>query len=54
MKQITAEQLREKMQTNNTLMVINVLAEEYYKKCHIKGSVNIPYAQLKDSVEAHI
>ena len=50
MKQITAEQLREKIKTNKTLKVINVLPEEHYKKCHIKGSISISLARLKDAV----
>ncbi len=28
------------------LMVINVLPEEYFQDCHIKGSINVPLAVL--------
>lgn len=29
------------------VMVVNVLDSEYYKDCHIKGSVNVPFDQLE-------
>jgi len=41
MKQITKEELKHEMETGDVL-VINVLPEKYYKKSHIKGSINIP------------
>ena len=50
MKKIKAEQLKVKMEANKTLEVINVLSEENYKKCHIKGSTSVPLVRLKDSV----
>lgn len=29
-------------------LVINVLAEENYQDCHIKGSIHVPYDELRD------
>ncbi len=33
------------------LLVINVLPEDYYVDCHIKGSVNVPLENLKAYAE---
>ena len=38
---------------NNKLVVINVLDKVYYDDCHIKGSVNIPFEELEDSLKKH-
>lgn len=46
-KTITAEQLLKKLDTEATLIVINVLPQEYYTKCHIRGSINVPLEQLQ-------
>lgn len=44
---ITAQQLLKKIDTEPTLIVINVLPQEYYTKCHIRGSINVPLEQLQ-------
>lgn len=43
---LTAEQLLKKMELESSLVVVNVLSEEYYGKCHIKDSINVPLDQL--------
>jgi len=30
------------------LLVVNVLDQEFFNDCHIKGSVNVPFEQLED------
>jgi len=49
-KKISAQELKQEMQSNNNLVVLNVLAEEYYNDCKIPGSRNYDYAQLKENV----
>lgn len=50
---IDAELLQKKMtESASDLVVINVLSEEYYNDCHIKGSINIPLFNLKDKAQA--
>lgn len=46
-KTITASELLKKMDADSALIVVNVLGEEYYNKCHIKGSINVPLEQLQ-------
>lgn len=43
---ISAENLRDVIDRNPELIVINVLAEPYFADCHIKGSINIPLERL--------
>lgn len=43
---ITAEQLHKKIGLEEALIVVNVLSEDYYSKCHIKDSINVPLDQL--------
>ena len=43
---ITAEALRDALENNPEIIVINVLSEQYFLDCSIKGSINIPYEQL--------
>jgi len=50
MIKITAEQLREKLKPGSKCKVINVLAPEWFKDCHISGSVNVPEKQVESQV----
>jgi len=50
-KTISAEQLLQKMKDDHSLLVINVLSQEYYMKCHIKDSINIPLDQLQGTAQ---
>jgi len=49
---ITAEQLREAIESNPELIIINVLANNFYNDCHIKGSINIPFEQLLEKTSS--
>ena len=44
---ISAEDLKDKIEHGINVTVVNVLDEEYYNDCHIKGSINAPLDQLK-------
>lgn len=50
-KTISAEDLKNQMETDATLVVINVLPEKYYTDCHIIGSLNMPLAELDKKIE---
>jgi rhodanese-related sulfurtransferase len=50
MNSITAEQLKNKLDSNPDMILINVLNEETYIDCHITGSINIPLARLVESI----
>jgi rhodanese-related sulfurtransferase len=41
----------QKQEKRNGLVVVNVLDEELYDDCHIKGSVNIPFEKADELVE---
>lgn len=45
-KTITADELHKKMASDSSIIVINALSEDYFNKCHIKGSINVPLDQL--------
>ncbi len=47
---ISAKELQEKIKQNPELFVINVLEEEYFKDCHISGSINITYSHLVENL----
>lgn len=47
---ISAEALKQKLDTNPDMILINVLNEETYIDCHITGSINIPLARFVESV----
>lgn len=49
-KAISAEELKNQMETDANLVVINVLPAEYYDDCHIIGSINMPLAELDDKI----
>lgn len=49
-KTISAEELKNQMETDANLVVINVLPEKYYTDCHIIGSLNMPLAELDDKI----
>ncbi|MBI2353033.1 rhodanese-like domain-containing protein [Candidatus Dependentiae bacterium] len=49
---ITAENLRQSIENNPELIVINVLSLADYQDCHIKGSININYDQLLEKTSS--
>lgn len=42
MKTITREELKNKMDNEENLMIVEVLAPEYFKKFHLPGAINVP------------
>ncbi len=38
----------QKTEKKSGLVVVNVLDEEFYEDCHIKGSLNIPFEKIDD------
>lgn len=49
---ISAQQLKEKLDQNHDLTLINVLNEETYIDCHITGSINIPFNRLVETISS--
>src|SRR3990167_6015918 len=47
---ISAEQLKQKIDLNSDITLVNVLNEQVYIDCHIPGSINIPFARLLETV----
>ncbi len=47
---ISADQVKNKLDINPDMILINVLNEETYIDCHITGSINIPLKRLVESV----
>ena len=49
---ISAEMLRQQIDNNPDLIMINVLSEKYYNDCHIKGSIHIAFENLLEKVSS--
>ncbi len=47
MKTITAQELRQKMDASQDMIVINVLSKESFEKKHVPGSINMPLDELE-------
>lgn len=47
---ITSQELKNKLDNNPDMILINVLNQEIYVDCHITGSINIPLIQLLETV----
>lgn len=45
---ISAQELLERIHQAPMLIVVNVLTDAQYNKCHIKDSVSVPLDQLKE------
>lgn len=50
-RSISAEELKDKMNNDKTLKVINLLSPKYYNDCHIKDSINIPADAIVDATK---
>ena len=44
---MTADQLRDKLARAQRIEVVNVLSEDTYDDCHIRGSINVPLRKIK-------
>ena len=51
-KKIKASQLLEEILLGKNVMVVNVLDKECFDACCIKGSINIVYEKVEDSVKS--
>ena len=49
---ITADDLKNALENNPTLCVINVLPASLHEDCHITGSINVPLKQLVDTARS--
>ncbi len=47
---ISAQELKNKLNTIPDMILINVLNQETYVDCHITGSINIPLEQLLETI----
>ena len=50
MQKINKEELRDKINSNEDIAVIEVLEPEEYKKGHIKNAINIPLGEIATKV----
>lgn len=49
-KSVSAEFVKNALETNDKIMVINVLAKKYFDDCHIVGSVNMPLETIAQDI----
>lgn len=47
---LTREQLKEKLDKNTNLKLVNVLPKEKFEEKHIPGSINIPVTDIENTV----
>lgn len=47
---ISAEQLKQKIDLNSDITLVNLLHEQVYVDCQIIGSISIPFARLLETV----
>ncbi|MEI6061319.1 MAG: rhodanese-like domain-containing protein [Bacteroidota bacterium] len=50
MKYITTHELKEKMDRNEPLQVIDTRDIQKFNECHIQGALNIPQIDIPDSI----
>ena len=50
-KKVSAEEVKNGLETNDNLVIINVLAEKYYRDCHIIGSINMPLESISKEIQ---
>ena len=50
MKNITALELKEKIDSNEPFQLIDTRDSEKYSECHIEGAINIPQIDMPDLV----
>lgn len=54
MNSISAKQLKQKLESDDAPVVINVLSQEQHRQAHVPGSINIPVDRIEDEIEAHV
>ena len=46
MKTISRQELKEKMDTGDALVLVDTTAERYYRHSHLPGAINLPVDEL--------
>ena len=47
MKTISREELKEKMDRGDPLVLVDTMAERYYRHSHLPGAINLPVDELR-------
>ena len=48
MESISREELKEKMDRGDNFVLVDTLAEMYYRHSHLPGAINVPVDELKE------
>ncbi len=48
MKAISREELKEKMDRGNDPILVDTMAEMYYRHSHLPGAINLPADQVRE------
>ncbi len=48
MKTISREELKEKMDRGDALVLVDTMAERYYRHSHLPGAINLPVDELRE------
>ena len=48
METISREELKEKMEGSKGLILVDTMAEMYYRHSHLPGAINLPAEQVKE------
>lgn len=46
METTTREELKEKMDRGDEIVVVDTLGEEYYQQSHLPGAINLPLEEI--------
>jgi rhodanese-related sulfurtransferase len=47
-KTISREELKEKMERGEDLVLVDTMAQMYYRHSHLPGAINVPVDQLRE------
>ena len=50
--EITRNELKAKMDRNDKFVLLEALPEEYYRRSHLPGAVNLPYEEAAEKAAA--
>lgn len=50
-KKITREQIKQKLNTKESMILVEALPETYYNAGHLPGAINIPHDKIKECAE---
>jgi rhodanese-related sulfurtransferase len=54
MKTITAQELKNRLDSADNTVLVNTLSKEYFDQKHIPGSINIPTEEIEARAEAEL